>query len=183
MFNKFNVLDTKAKIRIFLFVLILAWCAYCSIAYSIETNFGNNSATYVDTSSIDNIVVDGSDFTWAVLLMGHAVNGMISLLIIFLFCALLVAESILTLIPVLLLRFIGIRKTTEIINEEYQLSKYIYYIAIALSMIIGLILNRFSGLLNLLIFVGLWALIARIYISALKMNMSQQQISNEEEKE
>ena len=173
MLDKLNALDTKAKIRLFVFTLVLAWCAYCSIGYAMETNFGGLTNNYVDTADVHDVSIDGSDFTWAVLLLGHAVNGMISVVIFFLFCVLLVAEVIFTIIPILLLRFIGIRNSTVITGEEYQLSKYLYYLGIVISIVIGLILTRFSGILNLLILVGVWALLVRIYLSALKMNMLQ----------
>ena len=171
MLDKFSALNTKAKIRLFIFVLVLAWCAYCSTAYAMEADYGSISNNYVDTSDVHDVSIDGSDFTWAALLLGHAVNGMLTALIVFVFCLYLVAEVIFTLIPILLLRFIGIRKTTVITEDEYILSKYLYYFSIVISLIIGMIFTRFSGLLNLLVLIGIWALLARIYLSALKMNM------------
>ena len=162
-------LDKAAKIRLVFFILTIIWTMYLSIGFAYEfCNRGVDSTGFVDTSEVKDIYVDGSDITWAVKLMGYGVNGMLAALFIFIGFIYLVLEAVTVLIPVLILRFVGLRKKYDVHEDEYRLTRYIYYAAIGICMIAGLIILRFVGIIPLVVYTLVWALIVLIYVLGLK---------------
>lgn len=142
---------------------------YLSIGFAYELGGrGRISPGFVDTGEINDIYVDGSDVSWAVKLMGYGVNGMLAILYIFLLSVYLGLEAVTVLIPVLILRSVGLRKKYEICENEYRITKYIYFTAIGMCLILGLIILRFVGIIPLVFYTLVWALIILIYIRGLK---------------
>ena len=142
---------------------------YLSIGFAYELGGrGRISPDFVDTGEINDIYVDGSDVSWAVKLMGYGVNGMLAILYIFLLSVYLGLEAVTVLIPVLILRSVGLRKKYEICENEYRITKYIYFTAIGVCLILGLIILRFVGIIPLVFYTLVWALLALIYIRTLK---------------
>ncbi len=142
---------------------------YLSIGFAYELGGrGRISPSFVDTGEINDIYVDGSDVSWAVKLMGYGVNGMLAILYIFLLSVYLGLEAVTVLIPVLILRSVGLRKKYEICENEYRITKYIYFTAIGVCLILGLIILRFVGIIPLVFYTLVWALIILIYIRGLK---------------
>lgn len=142
---------------------------YLSIGFAYELGGrGRISPDFVDTGEINDIYVDGSDVSWAVKLMGYGVNGMLAILYIFLLSVYLGLEVVTVLIPVLILRSVGLRKKYEICENEYRITKYIYFTAIGVCLILGLIILRFVGIIPLVFYTLVWALIILIYIRTLK---------------
>lgn len=168
MMEKFKRLDKSAKIRLFVFLLLLGWSLYLGIGFAAEANLGKMSTSFVDTSEVKDISIDGSDFTWAVLLMGYGVNGLLSLLFLVLTVIYALAEAVLTLIPALMLRFIGVKETAQLSKEEYTITKYMYRGALVISLVGGLIASRLTGIVFVLLYTGIWALTALIYVERIK---------------
>ena len=145
-------LDKAAKIRLVFFILIIIWAMYLSIGFAYEFCYrGVSSTGFVDTSDIKDIYVDGSDVTWAIKLLGYGVNGMLSILFIFVGSVYLVLEAVTVIVPVLILRCVGLRKKYNVHEDEYRLTRYIYYAAIGICMIAGMIILRFVGILLLIV--------------------------------
>jgi hypothetical protein len=169
MINDFMGLEKPGKVRLILFFLVLIWCIYWGAGFSYEISRGGGtfsglSGNMVDTSSIDNVNIDGGDFTWAVRLLGWATNGAIMIVIVILMLLFMVLETVATIIPVVLLRIFGLNKKYEVTDGEYKLTKYIYLIAICLSLVLGLILTRFTGIIPDILFTLVWSLVALIYV-------------------
>ena len=65
MKDKWLRTDKAGKIRLIVLALIMAWCAYCVIAYSREIYdlSADTSSMLIDTKTVGPINIDGSDFT------------------------------------------------------------------------------------------------------------------------
>ena len=162
-------LDKAAKIRLVFFILIIIWAMYLSIGFAYEFCIrGVDSTTFVDTSDVKDIYVDGSDVTWAVKLLGYGVNGMLAALFIFIGFIYLALEAVTVLVPVLILRFVGLRKKYDVHEDEYRLTRYIFYASIGICLITGLIILRFLGIIPLIVYTLVWALIVLIYVLGVK---------------
>ena len=168
-----NNLDKNAWIRIIVFALILIWCSYISIAYSLEANPTGGFDNYIDTSDINDVIIDGADFTMGFRLLGHTLNGFLYFTMLILILVCLLVEAVLCVIPTLLIRFIGIKKTSTITPEEYKITKILYFSVIAAAFVIGLILTRFVGILITLLYTAEWAGILLIYLLALRSRSRQ----------
>ena len=169
MIDYFMRLDKAGKIRLILFVCVLIWCIYWGAGFSYEITRGGGLnkgllGNMVNTSDIDDIYVDGSDFTWAVRLMGYAANGAILVVFVILMILFMVLITVATIIPIVLLRLLGLNKKYAVTEEEYKLTKYIYLTAIGLSLVISLILTRFTGIIPAVLFTLAWSLVALIYV-------------------
>lgn len=164
MIEKFKGLDKAAKIRLIVFILLMGWCLYLGIGFASEVNLAQMSSDFVDTSQIKDVNIDGGDFTWAVLLMGYGVNGLLSLVFIFITAIYAVVEAVVTLVPTLLFRLIGVKKNSVISKDEYTLTKYLYRGSLVISLVGGLIASRFSGIISILLYTAIWALITQIYV-------------------
>ena len=175
MLEKVQGLEKNAKIRLIVFAFILIWCIFLGVSYANDFNAGNLSPNYLNVSDIDDIYVDGSDFTWAVRLMGYGVNGLMGFVFFLLMIICMIVEAVLTIIPMFLIRFIGVKKTTVITEDEYYLTKYMYFIAIGISIVLGLICSKFIGIVIVLLFTAVWSVIALIYVLKLWERIKYQQ--------
>lgn len=169
MIDYFMGLDKAGKIRLLLFVIVLIWCVYWGAGFSYEISRGGGafhglSGSMVDTSDIDDVYIDGSDFTWGVRLLGHAANGAILIVIVLLMLLFMVLVAVATVIPVALLRIFGLKKKYVVTEEEYKLTKYIYLTAIGLSLVLSLILTRFTSIIPSILFTLTWSLVMLIYV-------------------
>ena len=183
MLEDFRGLSKASKIRIILFICLIAWAMFCFLAYMQDLNNGSGlTDNYINPSSVDNVYVDGGDFTWAVRLMGMAANGMITFVYFVLLIILIVVETILVTVPVMLLRFIGLRKKyiDTVSEEEYKLTKYIYLFAIGLSVILGLIIARFMAIIPMFLLDGAWILLLLIYVLGLKNALKSKELINDQ---
>ena len=173
MIERIKGLNKGGKIRLCVFMALLLWCIYLGAGYSYslegEASLSQHMTNMmVDTDDIDNVNIDGSDFTPIFRLLGYGANGLLALtyfLFIILFVFIIVVLSI---IPTLVLRFVGLRKRYIVTEDEYNFTKYLYFIAMGISLVISLILTRFVGIIPCLLFNAAWALILCIYICEVK---------------
>ena len=162
-------LDKAAKIRLLFFILILIWAMYLSIGFAYEISGRNAiSPSFVDLDEAKDIYVDGSDVSWAIKLLGYGVNGMLAILFFFMITIFSVFEAVAVLVPVLILRFVGLRKNCEVHENEYRVTRYIYFAAIGLCTVLGLIILKFVGIIPLIVYTSEWALILLIYVRNVK---------------
>ena len=118
----------------------------------------------VDVSDIDNVYLDGSDVTWGVRLLGWATNGAIMIVLVILLFIFMVLETVATIVPMILLRLIGLNKKYIVTEDEYTLTKSIYLIAIGLGLVLSLCFTRFTGIIPAILFTLVWSLTALIYV-------------------
>ena len=76
-------------------------------------------------------------------------------------------SAVLVAIPMFILIFVGLKNKTTTLGE-YNLTKYIYFTAIALSIITGLIAAKLTGVVIILYYTAVWALLVLIYVFAVK---------------
>ena len=169
MIDSFKNLDKAGKIRLILFVCILIWCLYWGVGFSYEISRGGGltnglSSNMVDVSDINDIYVDGSDVTLGVRLLGLAANGAIIVAIVILMLVFMVLETVATVIPMILLRLIGLKKKYVVTEDEYIITKKIYIVAIGLGLVLSLCFTRFTGIIPAILFTLVWSLVALIYV-------------------
>ena len=171
MSDSFKELTKASRIRIVLFICLILWALYCFIAYSINLNgSGSLSDMYINTSDIKDVYVDGSDFTWAMRLLGIGLNGMISVVLFFLTIVLILAEAVFVLVPTLLLRSIGLNKKLifTVSEDELKITKTIYLASIVISLILAFAITGFIAIIPKLFLDITWILVSLIYVSGLK---------------
>ena len=149
-----ETLDKYAKIRILIYSLIIIWCIYLSVGFTRDLLIPLFQGS-------DELIVDGTDMTALADLATSGLSGLATLAEGILYAFIIAVAS---LIPILLLSFVGVRKDTRLSKKEYRISLIIFLSGIGLSLIIGAVITRFSALLPLLIFTAVWALINLIYI-------------------
>ena len=154
-----ETLGKYAKIRIMTYSLIIIWCVYLSVGFTRDLMIPLFSET-------DELYVDGTDMTVLADLATSGLSGL-AMLAEGLFYAFIIAVA--SLIPILLLSFIGVRKETRISKMEYLISLIIFVSGIGLSLVIGAVITKTSALLPLLVFTAIWALINLIYILLIRL--------------
>ena len=173
MIERIKGLNKGGKIRLCFFMALLLWCIYLGAGFSSSLEGQDSLSQYVknrmvDTDDINNVSIDGSDFTPIFRLLGYGANGALALLYFFFIILFVLIIVVLSIIPTLVLRYAGLRKKYIVTEDEYNFTKYLYFIAIGISLVISLILTRFVGIIPCLLFNAAWALILRIYISEVK---------------
>ncbi len=76
----------------------------------------------------------------------------------------MVLETVATIVPMILLRLIGLNKKYIVTEDEYTLTKSIYLIAIGLGLVLSLCFTRFTGIIPAILFTLVWSLTALIYV-------------------
>ncbi len=168
MIDKYKNLDKTAKIRILIYTLILLWCIFLAIYLSIIASEDTSSYKPLSTSDVNEVNIDGADFSWAVRLMGYGINGIMSLFMIVLVIAYMLLESVAVFIPILIFRLAGLRKTVVVEEDEYILTRNMYFIAAGLSLVLSLIVSHLVGIIPVILFTVVWALFMLIYVIGVK---------------
>ncbi|MCR5322450.1 MAG: hypothetical protein K6E85_04155 [Lachnospiraceae bacterium] len=173
MIERIKGLNKGGKIRLCVFMALLLWCIYLGAGFFSSLEGQDPLSQYVmnrmvDTDDIDNVSIDGSDFTLIFRLLGYGANGLLSLLYLFFIILFALIIVVLSIIPTLVLKSVGLRKKYIVYEDEYNFTKCLYFIAIGISLVISLILTRFVGIIPCLLFNAAWALILRIYICEVK---------------
>ena len=76
----------------------------------------------------------------------------------------MVLETVATVIPMILLRLIGLKKKYVVTEDEYIITKKIYIVAIGLGLVLSLCFTRFTGIIPAILFTLVWSLVALIYV-------------------
>ena len=137
--QKFLQLTAGQKGRIISFAIIVMYLFYGVLAYVWEVRMKTPDIAYVDS-----MPVDGSEMAPLANLMIMGTNGFLDLLGMVLS---VVAISILALILLVPWRLIAIRKHSVIAELEKKVAKYMLIGFVVLSLVISLILLRFTNLL------------------------------------
>ena len=153
-----EALGKYSKIRLIIYSLIIIWCIYLSVGFTRDLLIPLFSEP-------DGLYMDGTDMTPLTDLATAGMSGLATLAEGVLYAFIIAVAS---LVPILLLSFVGVRKDTRISKKEYRISLGIFVSGIGLSLITGTVITRFSALLPLLIFTVIWALINLIYILSIR---------------
>jgi len=149
-------MNGAGKIRIAILVVILLGLSYFSVGYAYEIFVSSVKEYFIDTNNINDINIDGADFTMIFRLMGAGLNSILSLFLYGIYAVVVFLASLILVIP---FRLIGLRKSTELTALEISITKWVFIVGIILSLIVGVIITRCTVLIPLLIYTAIWALI------------------------
>ena len=157
MKDKWLRTDRAGKIRLIVLALIMAWCAYCVIAYSREIYdmSADTSSMLIDTKTVGPINIDGSDFTAIFKGLAAGSNALVvtSVLGIYVF-----ATAVFTLIPIFLYWLIAIRKAENVSAEEAELAMNICGLGGFVSVIVGILITGFASRMPAVLLTLVWLL-------------------------
>lgn len=159
-----------AKARIIIFIIILLVLSYFSVGYTYEVFNVSVENYFIDADNINNINIDGADFTPMFRIMGYGMNTFLGFLMYGLFAVIIGIVSIIFIIP---FRFIGLRKQTKITILEKKITLWSFGGIVLLSVCLALILTKGTVIIPLLFYTAIWALpMFFIYVLAiLKRNV------------
>ena len=150
MKDKWLKTDRTAKIRLVVLALMMAWCAYCVIAYSREIY-----DLSIDTKKVGPVLIDGSDFTD---IFKAAAAGSNALVVTAALGGYSAAIAVLTLIPIFLYWLIAIRKAENVSAEEAELAMNICGLAGFISVIGGILITGFGSRMPAVLLTLIWLL-------------------------
>ncbi|MBQ5966888.1 MAG: hypothetical protein IJL60_03825 [Clostridiales bacterium] len=156
--------------RLGFFVLILLACAVLSIlfSYELKTGTGKLSSRFIDVGTLNEEADASSAFSWSRLLIGHSADMLTKLLICVSIFIYGVAIFIISFVATAILSLTGVRKKSHVAMFEFQISRLIYYVVIILSLLIALILTKFTAVLTVFFLTAIWALVLLVYILPLR---------------
>lgn len=184
MIDRIKGLDKSAKIRLGLFIALLIWCIYLGASCFIGKDGGNIMASgldenMVDPSEVGDVSIDGADFSPLVRLLGSGLNGLFAFIYVIVIAVFFLVIAFLSAVPTLVLRFVGLRKKFYVTEDEYKLTKYLYFIAIVIGLLLNLILTRFVGIIPCILLTLSWTLIVLIYVIGVKKRYKLYALSQE----
>ena len=150
MKDKWLRTDKAGKIRLIVLALIMAWCAYCVIAYSREIY-----DLSIDTKKVGPVLIDGSDFTAIFKGLAAGSNAMVVTSVLGIYAA---ATAVFTLIPIFLYWLIAIRKAENVSAEEAELAMNICGLAGFISVIGGILITGFASRMPAVLLTLVWLL-------------------------
>ena len=156
--------------RLGFFVLILLGCAVLSVlfSYELKTGTGKLSSRFIDVGTLNEEADASSAFSWSRLLIGHSADMLTKLLICVSIFIYGVAIFIIRFVATAILSLSGVRKKSHVAMFEFQISRLIYYVVIILSLLIALILTKFTAVLTVFFLTAIWVLVLLVYILPLR---------------
>ena len=151
-------------------MLILLGCAVLSVlfSYELKTGTGKLSSRFIDVGTLNEEADASSAFSWSRLLIGHSADMLTKLLICVSIFIYGVAIFIISFVATAILSLSGVRKKSHVAMFEFQISRLIYYVVIILSLLIALILTKFTAVLTVFFLTAIWALVLLVYILPLR---------------
>lgn len=130
--------------RLILTILCLLLVAYFAAGYAIEQglSFKQLTSNMIDVDSVDNINIDGSDFTLIAKLFSLGANGMIGGLALLICFVELGTATAAALGAAAILRFAVYRNISYVSPAECTRAKYLFGGIALLSLLISLIVTR-----------------------------------------
>lgn len=149
-------MNRTGKIRIAVFIVILLILSYFSVGYTYEIFSTSVNDYLIDTGNINDVNIDGSDFTIMFRLMGYCMNTFLGFFMYVIYAIIIVIVSLVFVIP---FRLIGLRKSTKLTALEINITKWSFIGIIILSVITGLIITKCTVIIPLLIYTTIWAIV------------------------
>ena len=144
-------------IRVIIFILVVLFVCYLCIAY----NYDLYRETMMIPISDERVDVDGADFSFLFMIMGDAINS--ALCLIYLVVSIIVILTY-SLIAFSIFGLVGLSTKRSINETECQIYQYSFYVLLAFTVLISIIMSHGT---NLLIILGLniiWALFAYYFV-------------------
>lgn len=151
------------KTRVFLYFVIVSILLYLSIGYCYELCCFNSG--FINDSSI---IVDGADFSPLIMFLGYGMDGALRTVSAMIYTVVILVASVVLVVPFYL---IGLKKSSIMTKREYKVFRYSYIILLAVALAACVILTRFTGIVFVLVYNGVWAFFvyALIILPAKKM--------------
>ena len=153
--------------RLIFLVLIIALCASYAVYFAVTLS-DHSSGLLESFHTFSNIDYKKSSVHFLMWLFGTGIDAVVIYVLAIVSLVVLAAESVISLVPIILLRIIGLRKKTKVSQKEYSISKWIHIGAFVIAVLTGLILTEFKGIVWIVLFNLIWALFLLIYSSGLK---------------
>lgn len=163
---------TEGKIRTVIIISILIILAYFATGYTYELYRLNIDSAAVDVETIDEINIDGSDFTPVFKLLGYSVNSFVWVIASMSYTIIILVTSLVLLIPI---RVIGLNRKRKFDALEPKIVSRSFIVIAALSLIIGGILSRMLMILPLIVYNAIWILCAHMLCIAPLSDASKEQ--------
>ena len=162
-----NKIGKSGIIRLIFLILITILCASVAIYWAVMLSDSSSGLieSYRTFSDIDYKKSAVHFFMWFI---GTGIDTVVIAVLAVASLAVLAIESMISVVPILLLRFIGLRTKTTVSNKEYSISKWIHIGAFVIAVLTGLILTEFKGIVWIVLFNLVWAFFMLIYSSGLK---------------
>ena len=154
-------------VRLIFLVLIIAVCASFAVFYAVTLS-DHSSGLLESFHTFSDIDYKKSSVHFLMWLFGTGIDAVVIYVLAIVSLVILAAESVISIVPILLLRFIGLRAKTKVSPKEYSISKWIHIGAFVIAVLTGLILTEFKGIVWIVLFNLVWALFMLIYSSCLK---------------
>lgn len=153
--------------RLIFLVLIIALCASYAVYFAVTLS-DHSSGLLESFHTFSNIDYKKSSVHFLMCLFGTGIDAVVIYVLAIVSLVVLAAESVISLVPIILLRIIGLRKKTKVSQKEYSISKWIHIGAFVIAVLTGLVLTEFKGIVWIVLFNLVWALFLLIYSSGLK---------------
>lgn len=153
--------------RLIFLVLIIALCASYAVYFAVTLS-DHSSGLLESFHTFSNIDYKKSSVHFLMWLFGTGIDAVVIYVLAIISLVVLAAESVISLVPIILLRLIGLRKKTKVSQKEYSISKWIHIGAFVIAVLTGLVLTEFKGIVWIVLFNLVWALFLLIYSSGLK---------------
>lgn len=157
-------MDRKGNIRITIFILICLFLAYSAVGYTYDLYTLDMNSLIVDNENV-NVTFDGEDFSPIFKLMGYGINAFGAIVAFIVYVIVILVFSIILSV---LYYFIGIKKIGGVSDRERYLTRRFFIVISIGSVIVGGIISRFSMILPLLIYSGIWT--AFVFFLCVRVN-------------
>lgn len=151
-------MQTDKIIRLVLYYTFTGILCYLAVGYSYELY---QSGIPVVGSSDASLFLDGEDVTPLVTLCRYGLDSMFSLISAIAYGLLIAIISAVLFVP---FGLIGFNRKRNASLKEYRIYKNSLIIILLSSLVISLVLTRFSGLAIIIIYNGIWALFELLFV-------------------
>lgn len=148
------------KIRVFFFFIILLIILYFSIrccygGYRLVLDFNTN------VFDVQDFTMDGEDLTFMILPLRYGLYSILRLLNLVVYAMLILLVSLALFLPFCL---IGLNKKRRVSKTEYPIYKYSIIGAFLFSVVLCVILTRFTSLITIALYNGIWVVCALLLV-------------------
>lgn len=153
-------MEGAQKIRVVIFFIILLSVLYFSIGYCYEGyRLGLDFNT--DVFDVQDFTMDGEDLTFMILPLRYGVYSILRLLNLVVYALLILLVSLALFLPFYL---IGLNKKCHVSKTEYSIYKYSLISAFLFSVVLCVILTRFTSLTTIALYNGIWVVCALLLV-------------------
>lgn len=160
-----NKLSGKATARIVVFTLMIGFLALYMFLASFAYYSDWDKMHPVSVGDTDSVYVDGADCSGFFKIAEYGAGGLVVMISVI---ACVIGELLSSVILILPLRFISLRKDTVVDPKEYKITKIIFVAVICVSVAVCLLVTMFKSFIMTLFTGGAWIGISLIYFLTLR---------------